>query len=104
MFSPQADIVNFEKIVNLKTSNPNLKIMCSIGGWDQGSLIFSIISNNALSRTKFSMAVFDFIKKHGCDGVNIVWLHPSQRRYVITKMGSREPLSNGVRVGLATES
>ena len=53
--------------------------MCSIGGWDQGSLIFSIIANSPQSRTKFSKAVFNFIKNHHCDGVNIAWLHPAQR-------------------------
>jgi len=79
MFSPNANLASFQKIVRLKSQNPDLKIMCSIGGWDQGSLIFSIISNNALSRTKFSMAVVKFIKEYGCDGVNIVWLYPAQR-------------------------
>lgn len=53
--------------------------MCSIGGWDQGSLIFSIIANNANTRGVFSMSVVDFMKEHGCDGVNLVWLHPAQR-------------------------
>ncbi len=79
MFSPNTKLSNLRKIVKLKSQNPDLKIMCSIGGWDQGSLIFSIISNNALSRTKFSMAVVKFVEENECDGVNIVWLHPGHR-------------------------
>lgn len=70
---------NFQNVVNLKLLNPNLKIMCSIGGWDQGSLIFSIIANRPQSRIQFSAAVFNFVKRHNCDGVNIAWLHPGQR-------------------------
>ena len=53
--------------------------MCSIGGWDQGSLIFSIISNNPSSRALFSMSILEFVREHQCDGVNIAWFHPAQR-------------------------
>lgn len=67
------------RLVDLKLGNKNLKIILSVGGWSIGSLIFSIIANNVASRAQFSQSVVDFIQLYDCDGVNIAWMHPSQR-------------------------
>lgn len=66
-------------MVNLKKENRDLRVIISVGGWDVGSLIFSILANNVASRAQFTQSVLDFLELYECDGVNLAWMHPSQR-------------------------
>jgi chitinase len=68
-----------QRLIDLKQHNKNLKVIVSVGGWKTGSLIFSIIANNVASRAQFTQSVVEFLQQYECDGVNIAWMHPSQR-------------------------
>jgi GH18 family chitinase len=60
-----------------------------VGGWKTGSLIFSILANSVASRAQFTQSVHEFLHQYECDGVNIAWMHPSQRGGIpLDKIGS----------------
>lgn len=40
------DAQTLQSLVSLKNSNPNLKVMVAIGGWNAGSTTFSEVSDN----------------------------------------------------------
>ena len=72
---PDVDPVNLSKLVDLKQSNPNLKLLIAVGGWSWSSR-FSDVALTDTSRTIFADSCVDFIVKYGLDGVDIDWEYP----------------------------
>ncbi len=72
---PDVDSTNLSKLVGLKKSNPNLKILIAVGGWTWSSR-FSDVALTEESRTTFADSCVDFIVKYGLDGVDIDWEYP----------------------------
>lgn len=64
---------------SLKSRNPNLKTLLSVGGWNFGSHRFSKIAANAQSRRTFVKSVPPFLRAHGFDGLDLAWLYPGRR-------------------------
>ncbi len=69
------DTVNFRKLNGLKKSNPQLKILISVGGW-AWSDYFSDAVLTPSSRRKFAKSNADIVAKYGLDGVDIDWEYP----------------------------
>ena len=65
--------------IELKSMNPNVKLLASIGGWNAESNLFSGIAANPATRTKFSQNVAKFCNDHGFDGFDLDWEYPCQR-------------------------
>ena len=63
------------KVVALKSQNPDLKIMLSIGGWGAGN--FSEMAADENHRKKFCENCLAAVKKYGLDGIDIDWEYPS---------------------------
>lgn len=72
---PAVDPGNLAALVKLKNVNPNLKILISVGGWNDSGR-FSDAALTDASRTTFADSVVAFIKKYGLDGVDIDWEYP----------------------------
>lgn len=72
---PAVDPGNLAALVKLKNSNPNLKILISVGGWNDSGR-FSDVALTDANRTTFADSVVAFIKKYGLDGVDIDWEYP----------------------------
>jgi len=72
---PAVDPGNLSALVKLKNVNPNLKILISVGGWNDSGR-FSDAALTDASRTAFADSVVAFIKKYGLDGVDIDWEYP----------------------------
>ncbi|MDF2909081.1 MAG: glycoside hydrolase family 18 [Herbinix sp.] len=72
---PDVDPANLTKLVTLKRSNPNLKLLIAVGGWSW-SARFSDAALTDASRTVFADSCVDFIVKYGMDGVDIDWEYP----------------------------
>lgn len=69
------DDQNYQQLQTLKTRNPDLKILTSVGGWTWSGQ-FSDMALTAANRTAFVESAVDFIKKHDLDGIDIDWEYP----------------------------
>ena len=61
-----------QRIGLLRAQNPSLKIIASIGGWDQASELYSVIARNDYIRRIFSQSVLEFLLRYNFDGLNIL--------------------------------
>ena len=63
------------QIVGLKSQNPNLKVVLSVGGWGAGN--FSEMAADANHRKKFAENCMAAVKSYRLDGIDIDWEYPS---------------------------
>ena len=75
MANPSIDLKNFADLRQLKKSNPQLKTLISVGGWDY-SKNFSNAAATAASRETFAQSCVEFIVAHGFDGIDLDWEYP----------------------------
>lgn len=66
---------NLKKLVTLKTKNPGLKILISIGGWTW-SKHFSDAVLTDTARKNFAKSAVDIVEKYKLDGIDIDWEYP----------------------------
>jgi len=66
-----------EKVVALKTVNPQLKVCLMIGGWGGHADGFSEMAKSDAKRTEFCQSVKSLIEKNNLDGVDIDWEYPT---------------------------
>lgn len=72
---PDIDANNIKLLNSLKTQNPNLKTLISVGGWSW-SQRFSDAALTEASRTAFAESCVNFITTYGFDGVDLDWEFP----------------------------
>jgi chitinase len=72
---PETDTVNLRKLVSLKTQNPKLKVLISIGGW-AWSENFSDASLTDTARIGFAKSAVEIARKFNLDGLDIDWEYP----------------------------
>ena len=63
------------QVVGLKSQNPELKVVLSVGGWGAGN--FSEMAANDKHRQKFCQNCAEAVKKYNLDGIDIDWEYPS---------------------------
>lgn len=69
----------FDDISAIKTTNPDLKIFVSIGGWtfsDNDTYtqpIFGNIASSSSNRQQFADGLVEFLTYYGYDGVDLDW-------------------------------
>lgn len=71
----QNDAQNFAALVSLKSRNPALQILVSVGGWTWSGA-FSAMALTSQSRAVFIDSVVVFVRKHNLDGLDIDWEYP----------------------------
>ena len=64
-----------KKVVALKSQNPDLKVVLSVGGWGAGN--FSEMAGDANHRRKFAENCLAAVNTYGLDGIDIDWEYPS---------------------------
>jgi chitinase len=65
------------KLISLKSKNPDLKVLVSIGGWTW-SKGFSDAALTEASRLKFAKSCAVFVDKYNLDGIDLDWEYPNQ--------------------------
>ena len=74
----ETDTINFRILNGLKKTNPDLKILISIGGWSwSGNFSDAVLTPS--SRKKFAKTSVDIVADYDLDGVDIDWEYPGQR-------------------------
>lgn len=71
----QQDVANFKRLNQLKTKNPALQILISIGGWSWSEHFSDAVLTDSL-RTNFAKSAVEIIRKNNLDGVDIDWEYP----------------------------
>ena len=81
------DVKFIPEAVALKSKNPKLKVVASIGGWNFPSHYWSKAVSTAAGRTYLTKSVIDFVNKNMFDGIDIDWEYPcSAKRTNLVKI------------------
>jgi len=70
------DATFIPQIVGMKSTNPNLKVLLSIGGWNFPSAFFSKLASSSTNRQKFVTSAKAWISQYRVDGIDIDWEYP----------------------------
>src|SRR6516165_12078885 len=70
-----ADAQNLGYLNGLKSANPRLTVLVSVGGW-LGSTNFSDVALTTESRRVFEESVMEFLTQYDLDGLDVDWEHP----------------------------
>jgi len=71
------DEENFATLTALKSVNPSLKVLVSVGGWTWSGG-FSDAALTRQSRARFIASAVRFVERHHLDGLDIDWEYPGQ--------------------------
>jgi len=67
---------NLAHLRSLKTRNPRLKVLLSVGGWEAEG--FSDAALSVASRDVFAESIVKLLREHSLDGIDIDWEYPGQ--------------------------
>ncbi|XP_054160532.1 probable chitinase 10 [Oppia nitens] len=66
----------YERVVDLKKQNPNLKVLLAVGGWSFGTERFKVMSSNRYNRQVFIFSAMDYLRQRNFDGLDLDWEFP----------------------------
>ncbi|XP_061191555.1 chitotriosidase-1-like, partial [Saccostrea echinata] len=66
----------YEKIMNLRSVNPDLKILLAIGGWTHGTAPFTAVVDDPNDMAAFANNALAYLKTYGFDGLDLDWEYP----------------------------
>lgn len=69
------DSVTISRLVELKATNPKLKVVLSLGGWGGCEPCSEVFSTDS-ARKEFARSVLDLSKGLGTDGIDLDWEYP----------------------------
>ncbi|XP_066149390.1 acidic mammalian chitinase-like [Euwallacea fornicatus] len=78
---PNADITQggFYNFSQIKAQNPCVRTTLAVGGWNEGSLKYSIMAADEQTREAFAENALKFIAYYGFDGLDLDWEYPTAR-------------------------
>ena len=79
----------------MKQTNPSVKTMLAVGGWNMGSAPFTQMVATDTSRKDFATDAVKFLRKQGFDGLDLDWEYPANRG---SPAGDREKFTELVKV------
>lgn len=68
-----------DNLMALKSANPDLKIIASMGGWNEGSTKYSQVFSNPSLRSTVVANAQAVLDQYGFDGFDLDWEYPNQR-------------------------
>ncbi|MBQ8455686.1 MAG: DUF5121 domain-containing protein [Bacteroidaceae bacterium] len=103
-----------QQMVRLKSRNPKLKVLLSIGGWGRGN--FSPMAKDETKRKAFAKACRTFCDKYNLDGIDIDWEFPGnnssgetspsgeKQNYTLLMRDLREALGDDLLLTMASSA
>ncbi|XP_050451312.1 probable chitinase 2 [Cataglyphis hispanica] len=70
-------IGNYRKMTAL--CKPGLKVSLGIGGWNEGSINFSMMASSSDNRKTFIASTVEFLRTYKFDGLDLDWEFPANR-------------------------
>ena len=74
------DTSTIQKLVSLKSRNPSLKVILSLGGWG-GCATCSDVFSTRKNRKAFAASVKSICQSMGADGIDLDWEYPTIQGY-----------------------
>ncbi|KAL8606619.1 hypothetical protein ACOMHN_009504 [Nucella lapillus] len=66
----------YRRLLTLKTLNPKLRVLLSVGGWLAGGAKFSQLVSSEDSMRRFVGNATQYLRRHGLDGLDVDWEFP----------------------------
>ena len=66
----------YDRVVGLKSLNPDLKVLLAVGGWSFGTAKFKEVAKTRFTRQVFVFSVVEFLREHNFDGLDMDWEYP----------------------------
>lgn len=70
---------NYELIMRHKNTNPDLKVLLAVGGWNMGSPQFTAMVSTPENREEFIDTTVFFLRYRNFDGLDLDWEYPAHR-------------------------
>ena len=69
----------YDRFNKLKNTNPSLKTLLAVGGWNMASAPFTRMVATASGRQEFATSTVKFLRDHNFDGLDLDWEYPANR-------------------------
>ncbi|XP_022905137.2 probable chitinase 10 [Onthophagus taurus] len=72
----EKDAETYERVLDLREKNPDLKVLLAIGGWAFGSTPFKELTNNMFRMNQFVYDAIEFLRDYKFNGLDVDWEYP----------------------------
>lgn len=76
LYDSEVDLVELKKLAAMKSKNPNLKTLVSVGGWTLSNNL-SLVAADEEARETFAKSAVAFVKEFAMDGLDLDWEYPN---------------------------